>query len=210
MKISGLIIIALFALAVFLTNGCAVTERYTEISDETQIEEEETTIEEVEPAETDDEIYEEGIEEEGIEEEELLEEKVEEGERELPDILKDDPELIRLADETGSLYTIYFKYDSHTLDSEFLNTIKKNAHWMKSNPSTSIILEGHADERGSNEYNLALSQRRALGIEKFLIDFGVNRRKLTVLSYGEEKPTDKGHDEAAWRENRRVDIKILK
>ncbi len=213
MKISGLIVIALFSIAVFLTNGCAVTERYTEISDETQIEEEAVSTEIEEEGEeeaVEDEVYEEGIEEEGIEEEELLEEKVEEAERELPDILKDDPELIRLAEETGSLYTIYFDYDSHTINNEFLETIKKNAHWMKSNPSTSIILEGHADERGSNEYNLALSQRRALGIEKFLIDFGVNKRKLTTLSYGEEKPADKGHDEAAWRENRRVDIKILK
>ncbi|MEE9542822.1 MAG: peptidoglycan-associated lipoprotein Pal, partial [Thermodesulfobacteriota bacterium] len=148
--------------------------------------------------------------EEGVEEEELLEEGLEEVDRELPDVLKDDPELIRLASEAGSLYTIYFDYDSHTINKTFLDTIKKNAHWMKSNPFTSIILEGHADERGSNEYNLALSQRRAMSIEKFLVDFGVNGRNLTVLSYGEEKPANKGHDEASWHENRRVDIKILK
>ena len=205
MKISSLIVLALFAGAVFLASGCAVTDRYTEISDETQVEEEAVSIE-MEEEVTEDEVYEDALEEE----EELLEEDMEVLERELPDILRDDPELIRLASETGSLYTIYFDYDSHTINNEFMETIKKNAHWMNSNPSTSIILEGHADERGSNEYNLALSQRRVMSIEKFLGDFGVNRRNLTALSYGEEKPADKGHDEAAWRANRRVEIKILK
>lgn len=207
MKISRLIILPLFALALLLANGCAITKRYTELSDETSIED--SGFQEIGES-TDDEVYEEGIEEDGFEEEELLEDDNEITEREFPDILKDDPELIRLADETGALYTIYFNYDSYTINNAFLDTIKKNAHWIDSNPFTSIILEGHADERGSNEYNLALSQRRATSIEKFLIDFGVDGRNLTVLSYGEEKPADNSHDEAAWRENRRVEIKIVR
>lgn len=208
MKISKFIILPLFTLALILTNGCAVTERYTELSDETKIEDE-AAIEEIEAATTDDEVYEEGIEEEAIAQEELLEEDTETAEHELPEIIKDDAELIELADETGALYTVYFDYDSYTINNEFMETIKKNAHWIDSNPSISLVLEGHADERGSNEYNLALGQRRALSIEKFLVDFGVNRRNLTVLSYGEEKPANKGRDEASWRENRRVEFKII-
>lgn len=205
MKISRLIVLTFFLAMAVLINGCVTTESYTELSDETQIAEGKPSAEmEEEPGDEEEYID----EEEGLDEE-LLEEKVAHEERKLPEILKDDPELIKLAEETGALYTIYFGYDSYSIGSDFLDTIKKNAQWMKTNPSTSIILEGHADERGGNEYNLALSQRRALGIEKFLIDFGVNKRKLTVLSYGEEKPANKGHNEAAWEENRRVEIKIL-
>lgn len=205
MKISRLIVLTFFLAMAVLINGCAVTESYTELSDETLAEGEPSAVTE-EGAQEDEEEY--VDEEEGLDEE-LLEEKIAEEERKLPDILKDDPELIKLAEETGALYTIYFGYDSYSIASDFLETIKKNAQWMKSNPSVSVILEGHADERGGNEYNLALSQRRALGIEKFLSDFGVNKRKLTVLSYGEEKPANKGHDETAWKENRRVEIRII-
>ena len=203
MKISRLIVLTFFLAMAVLINGCVTTEEYIELSDETQIEEEAATETEEEAAEEEEYTDEEGIDEE------LLEEKFAQEERKLPEILKDDPELIELVEETGALYTIYFNYDSYSIGTDFLETIKKNAQWMKSNPTVSIILEGHADERGGNEYNLALSQRRALGIEKFLIDFGVNKRKLTVLSYGEEKPANKGHNEAAWQENRRVEIKIL-
>ena len=197
-------VLALFFALAVLINGCATTESYTELSDELPDEDTETS------AGVDDSFDEEEYmdEEEGPDEE-LLEEKLGDSEREIPDILKDDPELIRLAEETGALYTIYFDYDSYSIDSNFLETIKKNAQWMKSNPTVSIILEGHADERGGNEYNLALSQRRAQSIDKFLADFGVDRRKLTVLSYGEEKPANDGHNEAAWKENRRVEVKIL-
>jgi peptidoglycan-associated lipoprotein len=209
-KISKLIILPLFIFALFLANGCAVTDKYTELSDETKIEEEEVATEEIEEMETDDETYEDGYEDEEVTKEELLEEREKTTERELPDVLKDDPELIRLASETGALYTVYFDYDSYTINNDVLDTIKKNAHWMKSNPFTAIVLEGHADERGSNEYNLALSQRRAMSIEKFLVDFGVNKRNLTVLSYGEEKPANKEKNEEAWRLNRRVELKILK
>lgn len=206
MKISRLIVLTFFLAMAVLINGCVTTESYTELSDETRIEEGEPLDETEEGVQDDEEEY--ADEEEGLDEE-LLEEKIAEEERKLPEILKDDPELIELVEETGALYTIYFGYDSYSIASDFTETIKKNAQWMKSNPSVSIILEGHADERGGNEYNLALSQRRALGIEKFLSDFGVDKRKLTVLSYGEEKPANKGHDEAAWGENRRVEIKIL-
>ncbi len=205
MKTSRLIILSLFLSMAVLINGCVTTESYTELGDELSAEEieQETTIEES----IDEEEY--IDEEEGVDEE-LLEERLTEEEREIPDILKPDPELIRLVEETGALYTIYFGYDSYSIKPDFLETIKKNAQWMKSNPDQSIILEGHADERGGNEYNLALSQRRVQSIKRFLSEFGVDKRNLTLLSYGEEKPANNEHNEAAWKENRRVEVKILK
>jgi peptidoglycan-associated lipoprotein len=204
LKISKLIVLALFLTFTVWTSGCVTTEEYTELSDELSAEETEI-VEDVEESIDEEEYID---EEEGVDEE-LLEERITSEEREIPDILKPDPELIRLAEETGALYTIYFGYDSYSIGLDFLETIKKNAQWIKSNPDVSIILEGHADERGGNEYNLALSQRRAQSIEKFLSDFGVDKRRLTLLSYGEEKPANNEHDEAAWRENRRVEVKIL-
>ena len=204
MKTSRLIVLTLFLSITILLSGCVTTEEYTELSDELSPEEREV-VEEVEES-IDEEEY---MDEEEVIDEELLEEKIATEDRELPDILKPDPELIRLVEETGALYTIYFGYDSYSIGLDFLETIKKNAQWMKSNPDVSIILEGHADERGGNEYNLALSQRRVQSIEKFLSDFGVDKRRLTLLSYGEEKPVNDEHDEAAWRENRRVEVKVL-
>lgn len=204
MKISRLIVLTFFLAMAVLINGCVTTETRTELSDETQIEEE-AAAEEEGPTDDEEEYVD---EEEGIDEE-LLEEKVAQEERKLPDILKDDPELIELAEETGTLYTIYFDYDSHSIGTDFTETIKKNAQWMKSNPKKSIILEGHADERGGNEYNLALGQRRAQGIKKFLVDFGVNEHHLKIVSYGEELPANDEHNEAAWKENRRVVFRIF-
>ena len=208
MKNSRIIVFALFLAVAVLFSGCVTTESYTDLSDELSSENGKPASDIEENVEDDYDDMEYTDEEEGIDEE-LLEEQFEDSEREIPDILKDDPELIRLAEETGSLYTIYFNYDSYAIDSDFIETIKKNAQWMKSNPSVSIILEGHADERGGNEYNLALSQRRAQSIERFLADFGVNRQNLTILSYGEEKPVNDGHNEEAWKENRRVEVNIL-
>jgi len=205
-KISRLIVLTFFLAITVLVNGCVTTESYTELSDELSAEESEQVTELDETTYEDEEEY--ADEEEGIDEE-LLEEKLATEERELPDILKPDPELIRLALETGALYTIHFGYDSYSIGPSFLETVKKNAQWMKSNPDVSIILEGHADERGGNEYNLALSQRRVQSIERFLSDFGVDKRNLTLLSYGEEKPANNEHNEAAWKENRRVEVKIL-
>lgn len=201
MKTSGKItVLALFFAIVILISGCVTTEKYTELSGELSEEERRLAAEKEGGADS--------VDEEGIDEE-LLEEGLRESGREIPDILKDDPVLIELAQETGALYTIYFGYDLYSIGSSFIKTIKKNAHWIRSNPDVSIVIEGHADERGGNEYNLALSQRRAQSIEKFLSDFGVNKRKLTILSYGEEKPANDEHSEDAWKENRRVEIKII-
>lgn len=208
MKNFKITVLALFFAVAVLFSGCVTTESYTELSDELSRENGKPTYDVEESVDDDDWDMEYTDEEEGIDEE-LLEDKFEDFEREIPDILKDDPELIRLAEETGSLYTIYFNYDSYAIGSDFIETIKKNAQWMKSNPSVSIILEGHADERGGNEYNLALGQRRAQSIERFLTDFGVKRQNLTILSYGEEKPVNDGHNEEAWKENRRVEVNIL-
>ena len=75
---------------------------------------------------------------------------------------------------------------------------------LRSNPDRSVVIEGHADERGTREYNLALGERRADAVRSFLVSAGVSPRQIEIVSYGEERPEDPGHDEAAWARNRRA------
>ncbi|MEE8573896.1 MAG: OmpA family protein [Thermodesulfobacteriota bacterium] len=119
-------------------------------------------------------------------------------------------ELARLAEEEGRLYMIIFEYDSYSLSKKNKDLIKKNALWLKANKKTMIRLEGHADERGGDEYNLALGERRALGVKRFLSDLGVEPFKVGTISFGEAKPADPGHTSSAWRKNRRVEFRILR
>jgi peptidoglycan-associated lipoprotein len=82
----------------------------------------------------------------------------------------------------------------------------KNSQWLKSNPNVKVRLEGHCDERGTAEYNLALGQKRAEGVKSFLEGMGISSQRMATVSYGEERPLDPAHNEAAWTKNRRVDI----
>jgi peptidoglycan-associated lipoprotein len=100
--------------------------------------------------------------------------------------------------------TVYFEYDKSALLPEFRQMLEENAEWLKNNPDVSVIVEGHCDERGSNEYNIALGDRRAQSVKTFLVDMGVAAERLTPISYGEEKPLDPGHTEEAWAKNRRA------
>ncbi|MCG2831147.1 MAG: OmpA family protein, partial [Desulfobacteraceae bacterium] len=81
--------------------------------------------------------------------------------------------------------------------------LKRKAEWLRNNPGESIIVEGHCDERGTNEYNLALGDRRAQSAKNFLIDLGIAESRLTTISYGEERPADPRQNEDAWSKNRR-------
>ena len=103
---------------------------------------------------------------------------------------------------------VYFQYDKSALLPEFQDMLKENAQWLKDNPDVSVIIEGHCDERGSNEYNIALGDRRAQSVKSFLVDMGIAAERLTPISYGEEKPVDPGHTEEAWAKNRRVHFVI--
>ena len=103
------------------------------------------------------------------------------------------------------LGTVYFDYDSAALRSDATGTLKKDADAMRGAPDAVVTLEGHCDERGSEEYNLALGERRAEAVRKYLVDLGIPGSRLRVVSFGEAKPAVMGHDESAWKWNRRVE-----
>jgi peptidoglycan-associated lipoprotein len=99
---------------------------------------------------------------------------------------------------------IYFAYDDYTLDSSAQSSLNKLADYLKGAQTAAVQIEGHCDERGSIEYNLALGQRRAQSVKTYLSQLGVEDSRLSTISYGEEKPAADGHDEAAWSKNRRA------
>ncbi len=99
---------------------------------------------------------------------------------------------------------VFFEFDSAELDEMAVGQLKNNALWLVDNQSISVMIEGHCDERGTYEYNLALGERRAEVTKSFLEKAGVSSSRLGTVSYGEERPFDPGHDEAAWAKNRRA------
>jgi peptidoglycan-associated lipoprotein len=106
------------------------------------------------------------------------------------------------------LQTIYFDFDSSVLKADAKANLERGANWMKANPNVNVRVEGHCDERGTNEYNLALGERRALAARRYLVSLGVNSDRIFTISYGEEKPAVEGHDESAWKFNRRDEFKV--
>ncbi|MBI2355554.1 MAG: peptidoglycan-associated lipoprotein Pal [Deltaproteobacteria bacterium] len=106
---------------------------------------------------------------------------------------------------------IYFDFDKSDLRQDARDVLSKNAALLlKANNSTKIKIEGHCDERGSAEYNLALGERRAKSALQYLITLGVSADRLSTISYGKEKPAVEGHDEAAWAKNRRGEFVLVK
>ncbi|MDM8525343.1 peptidoglycan-associated lipoprotein Pal [Desulfococcaceae bacterium HSG8] len=99
---------------------------------------------------------------------------------------------------------IHFSYDSASLTSEAQGVLRQKAEWLRSNTNSSVIIEGHCDERGTNAYNMALGDRRAESVKSFLANLGVSPSRLTTISYGEERPLDPRHNEMAWAKNRRA------
>lgn len=106
------------------------------------------------------------------------------------------------------LSTIYFDYDESELRTDQMTALNENARRLREfRPEDNVTIEGHCDERGTVEYNLALGERRANAVKTFLIDGGVAETRLETISYGEERPAAMGHDESAWAKNRRADLK---
>jgi peptidoglycan-associated lipoprotein len=101
---------------------------------------------------------------------------------------------------------VYFAFDSSQLDDENRKIVEAHARNLAANPNIKVHLEGHCDERGTREYNVALGERRAQAVERAMRVLGVASNRITTVSYGEEKPVDPGHNEAAWAKNRRVEI----
>lgn len=99
---------------------------------------------------------------------------------------------------------VFFAFDSSELDETAVSQLRNNAKWLIENQGVSVMIEGHCDERGTYEYNMALGERRANVTKSFLEKAGVASSRLETVSFGEERPFDPGHDEAAWAKNRRA------
>jgi peptidoglycan-associated lipoprotein len=110
------------------------------------------------------------------------------------------------ATQIGDVQTVYFDFDRSEIRSDARATLRGNADAIGSGGSTTITVEGHCDERGSSEYNLALGERRASAVKRYLVDLGVPSSRLRTVSFGEDRPAVQGHDESAWRYNRRADF----
>lgn len=98
---------------------------------------------------------------------------------------------------------VFFEFDSSALSDEAQKQLKQNATWLGKHPMVSVTIQGHCDERGTDEYNLALGEHRAVAAKEYLITAGVSANRLSTVSYGEEMPFDPGHNAEAWAKNRR-------
>ena len=98
---------------------------------------------------------------------------------------------------------IYFEFDKSTLTPAAQDSLLAKAGWLRENPDSTVTIEGHCDDRGTNEYNLALGDRRAESAKGFLVDLGIDASRITTISYGEERPVDPRNNEEAWAKNRR-------
>ena len=103
---------------------------------------------------------------------------------------------------------VYFEYDSYMLLPAAQEVLREKADWLTAHPNASVTIEGHCDERGTGEYNIALGERRAESARTFLINLGIVKSRLRTTSYGEEKPADPSHTEEAWAKNRRAHFVI--
>lgn len=103
-----------------------------------------------------------------------------------------------------------FDYDKSNVREADYPILNKIGSWLEKNPDTSVMIEGHCDERGSNEYNMALGESRALSVRRYLAGLGIDPGRLYTVSYGEEKPYDPGHNEPAWSKNRRAHFLVSK
>ena len=101
---------------------------------------------------------------------------------------------------------VYFDFDESTIKPEYQSVIDAFAAYLSANQTARVRLEGHADERGTREYNIGLGERRGNAVQSALLAKGVSSQQISVVSYGEERPADTGHDDAAWAKNRRVQI----
>lgn len=109
----------------------------------------------------------------------------------------------------AGLKAVPFAYDQHLLSDEARNIIAANAALLKGTSKAKFQLAGHCDERGSDQYNISLGERRAEAVRSYLLELGIDAGRMETVSYGEEQPVDPGHDESAWVKNRRVEFVLL-
>ncbi len=118
-------------------------------------------------------------------------------------------ELNRVAQARGYIQDAFFEYNDSTLTADAQTALTSSATWLKKNPQYNLLIEGHCDERGTEQYNLALGDRRANQAKEYLVTLGVDTGRIRTVSYGEERPFDPGHDEAAWAKNRRDHLVLV-
>ncbi len=185
------LVMAVFVAGLFLTVSCA---KKTVVSDATTIEgQEKSQAEAKAKAEAEAEaerIAQQNIEDQMAKEKGLKEAKMQAAKREFED------------------QDIHFEYDSSKLSSMAKMLLKEKAAWLKANYSASVIVEGHCDNRGTTEYNLALGEQRASSVKAYLINLGVSAARLNTISYGEEQPLDSSQTEQAFSKNRRAHFAI--
>ncbi|MBI4382149.1 MAG: peptidoglycan-associated lipoprotein Pal [candidate division NC10 bacterium] len=114
------------------------------------------------------------------------------------------PVAAKEAGREPSLGDIFFDYDQSFIRPDAKKTLDKNVEWLRGNARPILIIEGHCDERGSQEYNLALGHRRAKAAQDYLVASGIDEKRIKTISYGKERPFVAGHDESAWQWNRRA------
>lgn len=132
-----------------------------------------------------------------------------EGELEKTLVTKKEPGIEGEVFESKLLKDIHFDFDKYDVRPVDEAILKENAAFLKNNPKMKIQIEGHCDERGTVEYNLALGERRANHTKKYLVFLGIPSDRISTISYGKERPSDKGHHEEAWARNRRAHIVVL-
>ena len=179
--------LALMALVVFSLAACTKSKISSQPSTTTSAEEEARKRAEEEARQK-------ALREESLQEEGLSEQQAEE----------------RMESERSMFENedVYFEFDSIRLSPEAQEILTKKAAWLRKNPRTTVTIEGHCDDRGTNEYNLALGEGRAQSARAFLVDLGIKDSRLTTISYGEERPIATGQNEEDWAKNRRVHFVI--
>lgn len=110
--------------------------------------------------------------------------------------------------KAGGLKTVYFDFDSSNISGMTKDAADANAEYLKANTSVDVQVEGHCDERGGRQYNLALGERRAKAVRDYLVARGVESKRISTISYGNERPVSEGSDESAWSKNRRANFVI--
>lgn len=108
----------------------------------------------------------------------------------------------------GELGDVFFGFDRYDVTAEGRTVLGRNAEWLKANPERTVQIEGHADERGTNEYNMALGSKRARAAYDVLRSLGISESRMSTISYGEELPLDPRHTEEAWAKNRRAHFSV--
>lgn len=131
--------------------------------------------------------------------------------KEAPAAIREEAALSNAAAQLqAALEKIYFDFDSFVLSGQSRDTLSRDAKLLLKNGFAKVQIEGHCDERGSDEYNLALGEKRAKAAMNYLVTLGVPSSQLSFISYGKEKPADSGHDDAAWAKNRRDEFVVIK